>query len=253
MAEFPWLRNGDQLPAVAAAQALLKRQGSSIAVDGDYGSNTVSAVRNFQFARHIGSDGVIGEATWPRLRGPTALPIIDCIDVWDPDLWAMEAGSLSGSGARPLVLGGMCNGIEQAVGMIAARGNNLFLLRFHGHGVAGVAGVSDGRGESEDRSSFQFDRATQVAMARLRGCFGPYGCIQFMHCRSGSGAAGARFLRLVADTVGVPASGAHRDQEGGDLRTTIRYEGPVRTVCPGGVSLATWAASRPPLPLASVP
>jgi Putative peptidoglycan binding domain len=252
MNEFPWLRHGDHLPAVVAAQALLKRQGSSIAVDGDYGPRTVEAVGNFQRARNMGRDGVIGEQTWPRLCGPTDMQIIDCIDVWDPSLWELEQGSLSRSGARPIVLGGMCNGIEQAISMIVARANNLFLLRFHGHGAPGLAGASDGRGELEDHSSFQFDRPTQVAMARLRGCFGPYGCIQFMHCKTGSGAAGARFLRLIADTVGVPASGAYRDQLGGDLRTTIRYEGPVRTVCPRGASLAAWGASRPALPGMSI-
>ncbi len=252
MPEFPWLRQGDRLPAVAAAQALLKRQGSKLTVDGAFGSITATAVRAFQSPRGLGADGVIGTLTWPRLCGPTDMQIIDCIDVWDPSLWEMETGSLQGSGANPIVLGGMCNGIEQAAAMIASRSSNLYLLRFHGHGAPGVAGVSDGHGELESNSSFRFSPETQQALGRLRGCFGPYGCIQFMHCKTGSGISGERFLRLVANTVGVPASGAYRDQLGGDLRTTIRYEGPVRTVCPGGVPLAEWAASRPALPGMSV-
>lgn len=248
MAEFPWLRQGDKLPAVAAAQALLKRQGSRIRVDGDYGNATAAAVMAFQREKRIGVDGAVGRETWPRLRGPTEMPILDCIDVWDPSLWQLEQGSLTRSGAQPIVLGGMCNGIEQAVTMIASRARNLFLLRFHGHGNAGAAGVSDGHGEIEDHSTFRYDRATQDAMRRLRGCFGPFGCIQFMHCSTGSGQRGERFLRLIADTVGVPASGAHRDQLGGDLRTTVRYEGAVRTVCPGGVPLSVWASGLPDLP-----
>lgn len=245
MSEFTWLCRGDRLPAVAVAQLLLKRTGFSLAADGDFGPATQAAVRSFQSQRRLGADGIIGRITWPRLVASERLQIIDCIDVFDPDLYDSEGSLLRGAGGRPMVLGGMCNGIEQAVTNIVAAANQTFLLRFHGHGASGVAGVSDGEGEITSRSSFENNPETMRALRRLRGVFGPWGCIQFMHCSTGSGPAGAAFLQKVANTVGVPATGALNSQYGSTLREAVRYEGPVRTACPGGTSVATWARGLP--------
>lgn len=252
MAEFVWLRQWDVLPAVAAAQALLVRTGAKIAVDGNYGPKTKAAVQEFQRARHLSADGVIGQITWPRLQADRNMPICDCIDVFDPDLYTSERQFLTNVGGRPIVIGGMSNGIEQAVQDIISQQRNIFLLRFHGHGAPGVAGASDGHGlppqEGYHNSSFQNDQPTRRALARLRGAFGPFGCIQFMHCKTARGMAGQRFLQMVADQTGVPASGGVQDQYAGTLRETVRYEGPTRTFCPGGVSLRDWAAALPALP-----
>jgi hypothetical protein len=230
---------------VAVAQLLLKRTGHPLTVDGDFGSRTKAAVTAFQSARRLGADGVIGQITWPRLSNAESLPILDCIDVFDPDLYTSERRFLVNVGGVPITLGGMCNGIQQAVSDIRARARNLFLLRFHGHGAPGAAGVSDGHGEDSDHSSFENNPATIAALGQLRGVFGRYGCIQFMHCETGSGSSGARFLRTVAEAVGVPATGAIRTQYAGSLRETLRYEGPTRTVCPGGLRLSAWAARLP--------
>lgn len=247
MAEFVWLRNGDNLPAVAVAQLLLKRSGHNLTADGAYGPITTGAVRAFQSARRLSADGVIGQQTWPRLRSNESLPILDCIDVFDPDLYTSEYAHITGTGGNPIVLGGMCNGIEQAVNMIRARAGNLFLLRFHGHGAPGRAGASMGHGEDAAGHRAEWNRSPAVmsALARLRGVFGPYGCIQFMHCKTGHGQDGLRFLRAVADRVGVPATGGLLDQYAGNLRETLRYEGPTRTVYPGGVTARSWAAGLP--------
>ena len=43
-------------------------------------------------------------------------------------------------------MAGMSNGVEVAVEEIRHAARNIFLLRFHGHGDSGVAGVSDGHG-----------------------------------------------------------------------------------------------------------
>ena len=245
MAEFVWLRNGDTLPAVAVAQLLLKRTGHTIAADGAFGPVTRTQVRDFQRDRRLSVDGVIGRNTWGRLKNQERLPIIDCIDIFDPDLYTSERHFLTAVGGDPITLGGMCNGIEQAVSDIMTRSRSIFLLRFHGHGAPGAAGVSDGHGDIVDHSSFQLDRPTMTALGRLRTAFGPYGCIQFMHCQVGRSQAGARFLRAVADATGVPATAAIRDQYASTLRETVRYEGLTRTVCPGGRSLRAWARSLP--------
>jgi Putative peptidoglycan binding domain len=254
MSEFVWIRNGDTLPAVAVAQMLLNaRNAAGLSVDGIYGTRTTEAVRQFQSARRLSADGVIGRDTWPRLSSADQLPILDSIDVFDPDLYTSEAALLRGTGANPLLIGGMCNGIEQAVTNIAGSTSNLFLLRFHGHGAPGAAGASDGHGDFEDHSTFRNDPATRRALTRLRSCFGPYGCIQFMHCNVAQGRDGAQFLRMVADVVGVPASAAIQTQYGSTLRETVRFEGPTRTVCPGGATIRDWAATLLPFTPMSVP
>ncbi len=247
MSEFVWLRNGDKLPAVAVAQLLLKRTGFDLAIDGDFGRRTTDAVRAFQRERGLSVDGVIGRQTWPRLRNQEALPILDCVDVFDPDLMTSEVRFLTGTGASPVIIGGMCNGIEQAMTEIrrAARGP-LFLLRFHGHGARGLAGVSDGHGDLGDhRSSFHDTPAVRAALGQLSGMFGRWGCIQFMHCSTGAGPQGQAFLAMVASVTGVPATAALRVQYAGSLRETVRYEGGTRTSCPGGGSLRDWGRSRP--------
>ena len=248
MAEFVWLRRGDRLPAVAVAQVLLNRTGAGLTVDGDFGSRTHRAVWNFQRTHHgLAVDGVIGQNTWPRLVHQERLQIIDCIDVFDPSLMSMEARDLRASGGRPVLIGGMSNGIEQAVSDIgaAAVGNNVFLVRFHGHGAPGAAGVSDGHGDIESNSTFRNDPASQRALAKLRGIFGPYGCIQFMHCNTAQGPQGANFLRMVAGATGVPASAGVRTLYAGSLRKTVRFEGPTRTFCPGRADLRSWGRSLP--------
>lgn len=246
MAEFVWLRRGDRLPAVAVAQMLLNRTGASLGVDGIFGSRTANAVKTFQREhRPLAVDGVIGQSTWPRLVANESLPIIDCIDVFDPSLYNMEARDLHASGARPVLIGGMCNGIEQAVSDIVRAANGLFLLRFHGHGAPGAAGVSDGHGDIEDHSTFRNDLPTRRALRRLHGCFGSYGCIQFMHCNTAQGPQGASFLRMVASVTGVPATAGVPTQYAGTLRKTVRFEGRTRTFCPGDVTMANWARSLP--------
>jgi hypothetical protein len=245
MAEFAWLRRYDKLPAVAVAQMLLNRTGASLTVDGDFGPATKAAVVNFQSGHRLTPDGVIGQNTWPRLVHQERLPICDCIDVFDPDLYTSENRFLTGVGGRPITIGGMSNGMEQIVSDIVSRHSNLFLLRFHGHGAAGLAGVSFGHGDHRSRSSFQNDQATRQVLRRLRSAMGPYGCIQFMHCQTGRGPAGRQFLQMVANETNVPVTAAIDDQYASTLRETVRYEGRTTTFCPGLASIGGWASTRP--------
>jgi len=229
---------------VAVAQLLLKRAGHPVAVDGVFGPGTKAAVEAFQEGRLV-EDGVIGLNTWSRLREQAPLPIVDCIDIFDPDLDTSERRYLRETGSSPITLGGMGNGVDQAVTDILSRSSNICLLRFHGHGAPGLAGVSEGHGEVFSRSTFLDDHVTMHAMRRLMAAFGGYGSIQFMHCKTGQGAAGAQFLRHVADAAGVPVAAAIDLQYAGSLRETVRFEGRTRTVCPGGASLFNWAQRLP--------
>lgn len=66
------LRKGCKGGAVKALQILLIGYGfscGSYGVDGDFGSATENAVRNFQKANGIEVDGIAGPATWSKLLG----------------------------------------------------------------------------------------------------------------------------------------------------------------------------------------
>jgi len=64
------IRKGDKGPVVKYAQQLLMKAGFSLpkyGADGDYGSETVSAVKAFQKANGLKADGIIGKKTWEKL------------------------------------------------------------------------------------------------------------------------------------------------------------------------------------------
>ncbi len=259
MPNYPLLLSPDNFPAVGVLQKLLNRGGARLTVDGNFGPRTQQAVIDFQRPRGLRPDGIVGVATWPRVSALANLPIMDCVDVWDPLLVRDTEAPLQGVGGNPSVIGGMCNGVEQAISMIrSASPGNVFLLRFHGHGAPGVASVATGRGEldpdSQERSDIFSDPRILSMLAGLRSIFGPYGCIQFMHCQTGRGRAGRSLLSRIADVVGVPATAAVEDQFGlafGNL--PFGYNGPTVTVVPHGGNLAGWARSLPDFPGMSVP
>jgi hypothetical protein len=138
----PVLQQGDRLPTVAVLQKLLNRAGASLVVDGDFGNNTNTALIDFQRSRQIISSmgpGATDQKTWARLTLPRELPIIDTIDIFDPNILHQDAWQLMAEGARPILMGGMSNGVVQLVTMVRREarrlGDNLFLLRLDGHGA----------------------------------------------------------------------------------------------------------------------
>lgn len=240
--------NGNILPIVGVVQTLLTRAGYTAKADGHFGAKTREAVRNFQRDHRLGVDGVVSVQTWPRLvdREP-GFTVLDCIDVGDPSLYELEVGHARRHGGNPLVVGGMCNGVEQAISMIcgAAPAGSVGLLRFHGHGAAGGAGLGAGDWADGDHRNIVNSQTVNM-FRRLRPLFSAYGCIQFMHCSTGYGRSGTATLLAVANATGVPASAALNVQYGGGS-TTFRFEGPTKTAVPGGSDLKGWAARLPPL------
>lgn len=71
----PVLGRGAKGDIVVWAQQHLRTAGSTLAIDGVYGSTTVAAVRDFQRANGLGATGVLDAATWPKLLalGPTTI------------------------------------------------------------------------------------------------------------------------------------------------------------------------------------
>jgi peptidoglycan hydrolase-like protein with peptidoglycan-binding domain len=66
---LPWpvIRNGSSGRDVVTAQYLLRARGYGVSADGAFGSGTESAVRSFQTAQGLVSDGVVGANTWEKL------------------------------------------------------------------------------------------------------------------------------------------------------------------------------------------
>lgn len=242
---------GNTLPIVAVVQKLLDRTGYPLTVDGSFGPNTKAAVRKFQREhRPLADDGSVSVQTWPRLvANDPGFKVLDCIDV--DDGFMGEVNHARKYGGNPLVIGGMSNGVEQAITMIngAASPGSVCLLRFHGHGSPGGAGIGAGKWEHGDQGNILGpNQIAQIGklFGRLRGLFSAFGCIQFMHCSTGQGPMGTSVLQSVANATGVPATAAVRVQLGGGS-TTFRYEGPTKTAVPGGGSIKTWAAKLPVL------
>ena len=64
------IRKGDKGPVVKYAQQLLMKAGYDLprfGADGQYGAETVSAVKDFQKANGLQQDGIIGPKTWAKL------------------------------------------------------------------------------------------------------------------------------------------------------------------------------------------
>jgi len=248
---YQLMRPGDRYPAVGVLQKLLNRAGEALAADGSFGTKTRDAVRRFQRANGLKVDGVVGKDTFPKLidgfAGQDELEIVDCIDVFDDNFWTAggeqkEDRDIRGAGGRAFLLGGMSNGIEQAIGDIcrAVVPGSVFLLRFHGHGAAGIAGISVGTGEVVDEGAYLAPSNVDKyagSLARLKNVFSPYGCVQLMHCSTGAGAKGRLLLTKLAKAIGVPVTAALLTQYGGAGVNTFAWEGPTQTATPDGKTL----------------
>ena len=65
---LPILRKGSRGASVKALQTLLNGWGFKCgSVDGDFGKNTLAAVKSFQSSKKISVDGVVGKITWTNL------------------------------------------------------------------------------------------------------------------------------------------------------------------------------------------
>ncbi|MBH0236805.1 peptidoglycan-binding protein [Methylobrevis albus] len=64
---MPVLHRGLRGDAVEVLQRRLRAQGYLVAIDGDFGPGTETAVRHFQATRSLKVDGIVGPSTWGAL------------------------------------------------------------------------------------------------------------------------------------------------------------------------------------------
>lgn len=62
-------RYGDQGDEIAQLQTALSNLGYDVAIDGDFGVSTDSAIKDFQRSRGLTADGLVGSATYRALMG----------------------------------------------------------------------------------------------------------------------------------------------------------------------------------------
>ena len=67
IAPWPLVRRGDTIFPVRSLQQLLRARNHPVAVDGDFGPMTESAVKAFQQSKGLTADGIVGPNTWPKL------------------------------------------------------------------------------------------------------------------------------------------------------------------------------------------
>jgi peptidoglycan hydrolase-like protein with peptidoglycan-binding domain len=70
----PTLRRGSRGATVVELQNLLTQKGFPLQADGIFGSNTETAVRNFQRRQGLRVDGIVGANTWTALLGGGGTP-----------------------------------------------------------------------------------------------------------------------------------------------------------------------------------
>ena len=177
------------------------------------------------------------------------LPILDCVDIFDEDLYRGDAQNIIAAGGNPILIGGMLRGVLQATAAIVTRGRSVFLLRFIGHGASGWQGVSAGKGGvGEQRAALHHRNAPVANTLGLQHVFGPHGNVELHGCHVAAGARGRQFVSSLARSFGVPVTAGTASQY-----ATFRFDGPTFTAFPPGHTLATWCASLPDFPPMSVP
>ncbi len=145
-----------------------------------------------------------------------------------------------------VVIGGASNGVEDVVNEILrlVKRGSVFVLRFHGHGLPGIAGISDGTSDSEGCSSSlrTSNRKTMALLHRLAPIFGPYGCIHLMHCDIARQNQGRALLREISLLTGVPTTGGLSTQYGGV--NAARFHGRTFTAFPAGLNMQGLVQTR---------
>ncbi|MFO1161162.1 MAG: peptidoglycan-binding protein [Reyranellaceae bacterium] len=242
---FTFLMNGDVLPSVTTSQILLRRHRPQtlITSDGNFGPRTKGAIENFQSFHHLSRDGIIGNNTWNQFMTVSGFQTIDVVDGTDPSLIALEAADIRAAGGDPIVVFGMSNGIEVVTNQVVARGRgqNVMLLRFHGHGNRGLQNVTGGQiNGAPHLAAISLSNFSQIegTIARIRAVMLPFGSVQLLGCDVGGG-SGSQLVSRLAATWGVPVTAGLHTQFGGGNKT-FRFEGPTVTGFPAG-NLRSWS------------
>ena len=119
---WPVVRRGARDFPVRPLQHLLLARGRQVAVDGIFGPNTEAAVKAFQTASGLASDGVVAAMTWARMiiavsngsTGSAVKAVQEVMKVRDPSPEAVKIDGIFGPKTE-----GFVRGFQQSVGLTA--------------------------------------------------------------------------------------------------------------------------------------
>jgi hypothetical protein len=241
------VKQGDHLPSVALAQARLVENGAAdLLVDGIFGPRTAVAVAAFQGREKLPVTNCVDQLTWASLIKNVPMAVVDVIDAAEIVVLEEDEPYLRDGHSHVMVNYGMSRGAMAIVERLVASEapHSVALLRFHGHGNPGAMHVSGGWVAGAIASSFraqQFRNPEAVAAySRLGGIMKSYGSIELHGCNVAAGSRGHQLLSGMAGACAVPVTAGLGTQNG--AQKANRFEGPVHTELPLGVSLKTWAS-----------
>lgn len=92
---YPTIREGAKGDLVMQLQDMLSKLGSTLKIDGIFGSGTRSAVRAFQNKNGLVVDGIVGPKTWGKLLELTAGMSTECKEDTDEALYYITIHNLN--------------------------------------------------------------------------------------------------------------------------------------------------------------
>jgi hypothetical protein len=254
------IRFGEHSPRVTLLQILLNSHscvgadGKRLTVDGLYGRNTRAAVS--AGSRLLGVGDLRGGAATPalikELLADVDLNVITSVDLGDPEL-QIDIDTFKAEGNDPIVLGGMCNGLQQMVNDVTARARpgRVAALRFDGHGNLGrwltisVGNVAHLKGRSYQEienevmsyiSSSNFSTVSSV-ISPLSRIFAPFAFAEHLGCTLGARRETRAMLKKLADLWGVAIRvGIHLQPIG-----SVDIVGPDFVAYPMSHNLRSWS------------
>lgn len=288
------LKKGDRLPTVAGVQLnlnLFLPDPEKLDVDGDFGRLTEAAVKQFQrmFPGVLRVDGEIGRLTWQKLAELERLKVRDWADVSDPLLYEAVQIANEQVGSTPIESGFASfavSGVASSVEASGVGGNQLFLLRFLGHGNRGSQVIGYGTGCHVLYTVVRQEgfRGFEACVREMReGTITDHENAVVREAMAFSGLNASSFSNpIIAASLtplkdllspygsiefhGCQVGGGARGQRflqaaadffgvpcsGAERKQTtgdaVRFSGPVATACPGAVSLKQWARGLAPIP-----
>jgi hypothetical protein len=246
------VKKGDVGPRVIMVQGILRKLGSGLTIDGDFGEATEAAAKEFQGRSDVRltPDGQVGISTWQAIERLTGLRVFNIVDAEDPAQRTRVMGGLRRAGARDvIVMYGQSNALASAISQVvasAAASGVAAMVRFYSHGGPGaqnVAGGHDGAVLEPHRAGFSAALMPEMRphFARLADILAPFGCVDLMGCSVGNGAPGQTLLGGIADAAQRPTEAGVNTQYSDDVGyQPHNFEGPVRQVYPGGATRHAW-------------
>jgi hypothetical protein len=259
---------GETSPRVTLLQVMLNghlctgADGRRLVVDGIFGRNTRAGVSSAARMLGVGdkTDGkVAGPELVAKLLAGVDLRVVTSVDIGDPRV-QVSIDILKENFDDPLVLGGMCNGLQQFVLGVKSRATKgqMAALRMVGHGNLGdwltvsVGSVADLRkGDADQRKEYaaisdevysyvsakNFDKVNGIIQP-LNALFAPFGFAEHYGCTLGARSATRKMLNKLATLWGVPIRVTIGKQP---MVSVTDLKGPVFTAFPGAHSLASWS------------